>query len=509
MNEGFYKFDYSGENVYELDFSECKTPGEYYISIKGTGRSLNFTISDNVYLRALRTAAGGVVAQRCGIELKPPFSQWRRAACHCRGVIPTSLQRSLNRDIRQLPKYAEKGEPLIKTFGGHHDAADFNPRSHIDVAYTLMDAYEMNPRKFTDGQLPVPERGNGIPDILDEAAWALRLWPPLQDADGGVRGGTESNGDPNFIQTAESDPKSDFAFAKEPVASFVFAAVFAQASRIWRSIGQNAAANDFLSRSIKAYDWALLKTPPLNTLSGKSRRRYWSAAAYAAAELLATTGKKDFDRSFKSFSAKFADADIMSSDDTYARRSVWAYAKRSVRFAKDSTKNGRFIRIITDWADREIANAKTMGYKFLMNPRSPIAWGTGAQLRWAVEVAWAYHLTRDRKYLKWIIRSCDYTLGTNPICRSYIVGLGTRTVRAPLHSSRYSHFGEAVAGTIPQGPNSRGDGYRIRETAYPPPRRESASLHTFADAHFAIAMDEGTVTLQTENMLVFALLTNN
>ena len=42
------------------------------------------------------------------------------------------------------------------------------------------------------------------------------------------------------------------------------------------------------------------------------------------------------------------------------------------------------------------------------------------------------------------MRTCDNTLGANPLNRSYIVGLGTRTVRAPLHNSRYSHLGEVV-----------------------------------------------------------------
>ena len=50
-------------------------------------------------------------------------------------------------------------------------------------------AYEMAPRNFTDGELSIPESGNGVPDILDEAAWlprfCYRLRHELMD-----RGGT-------------------------------------------------------------------------------------------------------------------------------------------------------------------------------------------------------------------------------------------------------------------------------------------------------------------------------
>ncbi len=109
---------------------------------------------------------------------------------------------------------------LITAHGGHHDAGDYNPRSHLDVAQTLMDAYEMAPRKFYDGQLNIPEKGNGVPDILDEAHWALRLWLDLQDADGGVYHGTESAGDPNFVETVELDHLGDYAYAKDAAASY-------------------------------------------------------------------------------------------------------------------------------------------------------------------------------------------------------------------------------------------------------------------------------------------------
>jgi hypothetical protein len=33
----------------------------------------------------------------------------------------------------------------------------------------------MGPRKFHDHELNIPESGNGVPDILDEAAWLPRF----------------------------------------------------------------------------------------------------------------------------------------------------------------------------------------------------------------------------------------------------------------------------------------------------------------------------------------------
>lgn len=48
------------------------------------------------------------------------------------------------------------------------------------MAQELLFAYELAPRNFTDGELNVPESGNGVPDILDEAAWLPRFCQRLR-----------------------------------------------------------------------------------------------------------------------------------------------------------------------------------------------------------------------------------------------------------------------------------------------------------------------------------------
>jgi hypothetical protein len=147
-----------------------------------------------------------------------------------------------------------------------------------------------------------------------------------------------------------------------------------------------------------------------------------------------------------------------------------------------------------------------MGYAFPRHPQAPISWGTGAYQHYAVPIAWAYALTSDSKYLAWLVRSCDNTLGANPLGLSYITGLGARRVHAPLHNSRYGQTGEVAPGMQTQGPNERAEGYAVPETAWPKLRNNVASLYTFVDAHFAIAIDEGTVANQAETAAIFGLL---
>ncbi len=737
MDEGVGEVDHSGENVYQLDFTAFQTPGRYFISVPGVGRSVPFSIGPNVYAEAFRVQASGVFIQRCGIELGPPYTPWQRIACHTKGITPTTLDRSvgeraafislpshvdyskladaplapaiqaLDRDpallaywplngdfkdasgqgrdltprrdgqgfetvrelmpgrnqalgptltdqpnggrVTELPLNAENGfsfslwvrfeggikfdgalighstndlnipraqitatwgvlrgfagkrgepaqigrlsdgkwhhlafvaQPLasqagiqlfvdgapagsgtlgsgellpgefvigalegaesagkyldevrvygrplqaqeirslairwgdiaisIPTFGGHHDAGDYNPRSHLDVAQTLMNAYEMAPAKFVDGQLALPENNNGFPDLLDEAYWALRLWLDLQEADGGVRGGTESNGDPNFIDTVERDRLGDYAYAKDAGASFEFAGALAQASRIWASLGRTAEAKDFLARARRAYAWGEAN-PPAKMDSPEFYARYFlSPKAFASAELLHTTGEAVFNEAFRAACvwSKKADADIEVYRLYDQQAAAWAYAQCPAEQADAALQKSVRDAIIRK-ADVFIQYSAEMAYGFIRHPWAPISWGTGAYENWLDPILWAHKLTGDPKYRAWIIRTCDNTLGANPLGLSYITGLGTRTIRAPLHNSRYSAAGEVVAGFQGQGPNLRGDGYRVTEVAYPALRENFAPLYSYVDVHFAIAMNEGLTKALAKSMAVFGLL---
>lgn len=78
-------------------------------------------------------------------------------------------------------------EFLPEVYGGWWDAGDFDRRTyHFQIIEDLTSVYLMFPENFSDGQLDLPESGNGIPDILDEAAWGADVWRRAQNAAGGV-----------------------------------------------------------------------------------------------------------------------------------------------------------------------------------------------------------------------------------------------------------------------------------------------------------------------------------
>ena len=85
-----------------------------------------------------------------------------------------------NQPIGEAHMVVAGNEPTFTAYGGYHDAGDADRRTyHMDVTATLLTTYEAFPKLFTDEQFNIPDKfdekynilgkGNGIPDILDEA----------------------------------------------------------------------------------------------------------------------------------------------------------------------------------------------------------------------------------------------------------------------------------------------------------------------------------------------------
>ena len=341
--------------------------------------------------------------------------------------------------------------------------------------------------------------------------WALKLWIGLQDKDGGVFNGTESDGDPNFVQTAELDPKGDFAWAKDCKGSFLFAGAMAQASRILSSLGRDEMAKDYLARAERAYEWGKQHKPSTKNMNAFGEYTI-SLRAYAAAQLYHTTYNTDYNEDFIEFTpwAKEPKAKMITDNHSYdLSLAAYAYAmipdNKAIFKLKESV-----IHAIEEEANMYINGSAKMAYKFVRHPFAPITWGTGAYEHFLVPVwhAWGvtWNLRKRQEYFEWMVRTADNTLGANPMNISWIVGLGERTVRAPLHNSRYNPSGMCTSGQQVQGPSSRGQGYNYASSVYPAHDEGFAVLHAFVDCHWAIAMDEGTVSAQAETMAAFGLL---
>jgi hypothetical protein len=193
--------------VYEADFSAFRTPGEYRLQVPGMGASLAFMIDNGIAGLFARSYALGLYHQRCGHNNVYPFTRHVKGACHTEAaVVPDMTFSAVNRELANMTgDYAssQSGAPQlkdvdsslypfvnkdpIKVRGGHHDAGDYSKYTInvAQLAHSLIFAVDSLSGVTSLDNLGLPESGDGIPDVLQEAKWELDFLANLQDSDGG------------------------------------------------------------------------------------------------------------------------------------------------------------------------------------------------------------------------------------------------------------------------------------------------------------------------------------
>jgi endoglucanase len=286
----------SGDTVYYGDFTSVIEPGTYYILMPDFGRSYSFKVDNHVYKEAKNSLLKALYFQRCGIALEEKHAgQWNHAACHL-----------------QKGKVYGNDSITLDGSGGWHDAGDYGKYSVAGVyavAYLLF-AYQFFPDAFKE-ELNIPESGNGIPDILNEARFQLDWLLKMQDKNsGGVYHKLTSKRFPDELKVDEKIimPEDDtldlYFFPISSSATGDFAAVMALASRIYRRFDEKFSGK-CLQAAEKAWEWLSnnlelvgFSNPP-GVITGRygddndKDERYW-----AAAELYSTTGKQAYHEYF-------------------------------------------------------------------------------------------------------------------------------------------------------------------------------------------------------------------
>jgi hypothetical protein len=195
--------------VLEANFTAFNKPGEYRLLVPGLGASYPFRIHDGELMNFVRAYALGLYHQRCGCTNSLPYTRFIHDACHTAPAevpTPASSFRKTWDIIAKLDEGNATGEqrppqlksesaqffPVVRkgkidTTGGHHDAGDYSK-------YTINSATLVNVLMFAVDSLPgvadldnlgLPESGDGISDLLQEAKWESDYLAKLQDDDGG------------------------------------------------------------------------------------------------------------------------------------------------------------------------------------------------------------------------------------------------------------------------------------------------------------------------------------
>jgi hypothetical protein len=439
----------TGENVYSCDFSDFSTPGEYHLFIPGLGRSWPFSIGSDVYAEAFYTSIRGLFHQRGSFALTQPYTAWERPQLHTAPVYESDHLPFSFGPIKP-PKGYERFDVIGGTtnrrhvthnlVGGWYDAADYDRNcSHYTNIFDLLWLNELRPGMFTDNQLNIPESGNGIPDILDEVEFGLRVWLRSQRIDGSVSGMVETNTHPPF-----DDQKHLWAFSKRTRwSSLLFAAAAAQYARNVRDYAPELASR-YLRASIKAYEFG---SDPANSLgsvaiSGRRKRgagnhyvtRFTETDAHylpylllAETQLFLTTNNKKFHSDWDKLVTKCPPP--YAWPFTIKDYSPWIYYPLVTSLADHCSEEIRetISAWLTQQATQLSALTEHMPYRRTWPKQQDYWMSWGASLHTNHNRAlWIEHsLNPARQLTDAISANHAFSFGANPLGMSWTTGIGS------------------------------------------------------------------------------------
>lgn len=458
----------SGDSVHIIDFSSFDTAGTGYVLSAAGADSNPFDISA-APLRKLRyDALAFFYHQRSGTPIQSQYvgSRYARPAGHVNvppnqgdDNVPCRVSCGYTSDVR----------------GGWYDAGDHGKYGvNTGIAtWQLVNEYERtlhidgaDRAALGDGTLAIPERGNGVPDILDEARWGVEFLMKMQVPEGRTDAGMVRHkvSDENWTglpMRPEQDPQRRVLSAVTTAATLNLAATAAQAARVWRTIDAG-----FSARALRAAEraYAAAKADPARYAdsgddsgggsyvdNNVTDEFYW-----AAAELFTTTGSAAY-RADVTGSPLFRGKGFGEGGfDWWWTAGLGDTTLAMVPNGLPASDVAATRAAFASHGDRLLSQAAGQGYPA---PTDGYWWGSNGVVANAANVlALAHDFTGQAKYRAGVYQTLDYLFGRNPFSHSYVTGYGERATRNVHHrfwaSQLDSSLPTAPPGVLAGGPNT-------------------------------------------------------
>jgi len=470
----------SNLNVAAIDFSVFKRAGTGFTLVADGDTSRPFDISASIYTKLRTDALRLYYPQRSGVPILDSVQPgYARAAGHLSVApnqgdlaVPCAGPKDGNGDYTG-PRLCDY---TLDVSGGWYDAGDHGKyvvNGGISVAQ-LMGTYERNQnashtdrQALGDNTLAIPEHGNKVPDILDEARveleWMLKMQVPAGKPQAGMAFHSVHDQKWTGLPLAPaSDPQPRELTPPTTAATLNLAAAAAQGARVFAKF-DHAFANKLLVAATTAWTAANANPPVLQQPGGVGGGAYDDQNVsdefyWAASELFLTTGQRTY-QNFILASPLHA-ADVFSVDGF-----DWGHVAALARVELATVPNHLpdLIRIkasVVKGADKYLASATASPWALPYAPaNNNFAWGSNnLVLNNMVVIATAFDLTGKDKYRDSVLRGMDYLLGRNALNRSYITGYGEVNSHNQ-HTRMYSHelnlaLPNPPVGTLAGGPNA-------------------------------------------------------
>ncbi len=431
----------SGDRVSLLNLGTLEA-GDYELGNESGFR--RFSVRPAVWDTVTHALVRGLYFQRCGCELSPVHAGiYSRPACHTAPALDWE-DRSIRRRIT----------------GGWHDAGDYGKYvgpGAVTVAHLLY-AWKLFPQGCS-GTLNIPESGNGIPDILNEARYELEWILQMQRSDGAFHHKLTKALFAPFIMPHD-DREPEYLMPLSFCATGDACACLALAARVYRPFDE-AFANRMLLSACHAWDWLQAHPDFVPFMNPEGVRTGWyrghgdtDARFWAACELFAATGEARYrEAAEKLFLSgqqltQFGWADVAGFG---ALCCLFDLREKSGDILGTQLRE-EFLR----QSEEPYRLSRASGYGTDLAPDQYV-WGSilpvmgGAMAMIMNTMLTGRQDMQDAALLQW-----HYALGMNALDLCFITGFGERSVLHPHHRpSEADGIDAPVPGLISGGPNNR------------------------------------------------------
>ncbi len=413
----------AGEMNCSGDFSSLTKEGTYKVVTNGGEESYEFKIGGDIYGDSYKEVVRMLYLQRCGCELTSDLAgDFAHPVCHNTEATVYGTDKK------------------IDVSGGWHDAGDYG-RYVVPGAKTVADlllAYESG--AGTGDDFGIPESGDGISDLLQEAKYELDWMLKMQDSEtGGVYHKVTCAVFPETVMPQdETDELIVSPISKTATANFV--AVMAMAGRVYSTYG-----GEYATFGATCLEAAKKAWPAMVELKGKSgfanpsdivTGSYSDSASkdeyfWAGMEIYKATGDTGY-------LAEAKEAyDIIKSYDGLGWMDVAGYgsyaALTSANLKEDDVAfYGQIEKNFFGAVDAAVETSKNNAY--MVNKGEEYEWGSNLSIaNTGMLLYLANELKPNAEYITCANQHLNYIYGVNATGYCFVTGSGTLSPQHPHH----------------------------------------------------------------------------
>tara|TARA_R110002012_G_scaffold263161_2_gene445730 strand:- start:12406 stop:14190 length:1785 start_codon:yes stop_codon:yes gene_type:complete len=429
---------FSGKTSRIADFSQFNKVGKYVLILSGVAKSYPFEINPKINQELGKASIKAFYYQRASMEIEKSHAGiWARALGHPDDQVMIHPSAASN---------FRKAGDILTAPKGWYDAGDYNKyivNSGITVG-TLLSLFEDYPDYFKKLDLNIPESSDQIPDLLNEVRWNLDWMITMQDPnDGGVYHKLTTAKFEGMLEPHLANSQR-YVVAKSTTATLDFAAVMAQASRVYKAYYPEESVM-YLKAAENAWNWAnknpnvLYKQNELNesfdpdvTTGAYGDFSAVDEKIWAASELFITTHNMtyweeliDADQSFK-----------LPSWNQVAWLGYYSLLRHQENISLLPQEWMAMLKInLLSAARAQIDGLNGVAFRSPMESNvKNFIWGSNAvAANQGILLQYAYKQNGEHAFLEGAYDNMDYILGRNATGYSYVTGFGSKTPLHPHH----------------------------------------------------------------------------